>query len=80
MRFPLFLCKACIGVPSQAFFTPPIHADGLALRTTAQQRFAADAAGAAPDAAGAAPDLGAIFWRRGAPSLMPVGGGRQRRR
>ena len=45
----------------------------LFLRPTAQQRFAADAAGAAPE-------LDAIFWRRGAPSLVPVYGGRQRRR
>ena len=37
----------------------------------AEHRFAADAAGAAPD-------LGAILWRDGAPSLVPVGGGRQR--
>ena len=34
----------------------------------------------AADAAGAAPDLGAILGRGGAPSLVPVGGGRQRRR
>ena len=45
----------------------------LFLRPTAQQRFAADAAGAAPD-------LGAIFWLRGAPALAPIHGGRQRRR
>ena len=43
------------------------------LYQAAQQRFAADAAGAAPD-------LGAILGLRGAPSLVPVGGGRQRRR
>ena len=42
-------------------------------RRAAQHCFAADAAGAAPE-------LGAIFWLRGAPSLVPVGGGRQRRR
>ena len=42
-------------------------------RMNAQHCFAADAAGAAPE-------LGAIFWRRGAPALVPVGGGRQRRR
>ena len=34
----------------------------------------------AADAAGAAPELGAIVWRGGAPSLVPVGGGGQRRR
>ena len=34
----------------------------------------------AADAAGAAPDLGAILGRDGAPALVPVGGGRQRRR
>ena len=43
------------------------------LRPPAQHCFAADAAGAAPD-------LGAILGRGGAPSLVPVGGGRQRRR
>ena len=37
MRFPLFLCKAFIGVPSQAFFTPPIHTDGVAVRMNAQR-------------------------------------------
>ena len=45
----------------------------LFVRPTAQQRFAADAAGAAPE-------LGAILRRRGVPALVPVGGGRQRRR
>ena len=45
----------------------------LFLRPTAQQRFAADAAGAAPD-------LGATFWRGGAPAHVPVSGGRQQRR
>jgi len=34
----------------------------------------------AADAAGAAPELGAILGRRGTPPLVPVGGGRQRRR
>ena len=34
----------------------------------------------AVDAAGAARDLGATFGRGGVPSLVPVGGGRQRRR
>ena len=34
----------------------------------------------AADAAGAAPELGAILGRGGAPSLVPVGRGRQRRR
>ena len=42
-------------------------------RMNAQHCFAADAAGAAPD-------LGAILRHRGAPSLVPVSGGRQRRR
>ena len=46
---------------------------GQCHKTAAQQCFAADAAGAAPE-------LGAIFWRRGAPALVPVGGGCQRRR
>ena len=45
----------------------------ITVSTAAQQRFAADAVGAAPE-------LGAILWRRGAPALVPVGGGRQRRR
>ena len=45
----------------------------ISLRRAAQHCFAADAAGAAPD-------LGAIFERRGVPALVPVGGGRQRRR
>ena len=43
------------------------------LRPTAQHCLAADAAGAAPD-------LGATLWRGGVPALVPVGGGRQRRR
>ena len=34
----------------------------------------------AADAAGAAPEPGAILGRGGAPSLVPVGGGCQRRR
>ena len=45
----------------------------LFVRPTAQHCFAADAAGAAPD-------LGATFWRGGVPWLVPVSGGRQRRR
>ena len=49
MRFPLFLYKACIGVPSQAFFTPPIHADGLAVRTTAQRPLSAAPLAASTD-------------------------------
>ena len=43
------------------------------VRPNAQHCFAADAAGAAPE-------LGAILGHDGAPALVPVGGGRQRRR
>ena len=45
----------------------------LFVRPTAQQRFAADAAGAAPE-------LGAIVWRGGVPALVPICRGRQRHR
>ena len=41
MRFPLFLCKAFIGVPSQAFLTSPIHMDGVAVRMNAQRLLSA---------------------------------------
>ena len=34
----------------------------------------------AADAAGAAPELGAIVGHDGAPALVPISGGRQRRR
>ena len=43
------------------------------VRPNAQQRFAADAAGAAPE-------LGAIVGRGGVPALVPICRGRQRRR
>ena len=42
-------------------------------RMNAQHCFAADAAGAAPE-------LGAILRRDGVPALVPIYGGRQRRR
>jgi len=45
----------------------------LFVRPTAQQRFAADAAGAASP-------LGAIVGRGGESALVPISGGRQRRR
>ena len=64
--------KKCVNIDKKK----PVLYDRLLVyffRPNAQQRFAADAAGAAPD-------LGATFWRGSVPSLVPVGGGRQRRR